>query len=206
MNFCSNCGEQLASEIRFCPNCGRQVQPKRDPLGSAVIPDAERKKKGNFWTIAFVVLAVFFIVPTIANVGGGSDSSGQNLFGVRDTVQFSSGLEFTVLTVKQTGVDQPDSFFVDEPRGRLVEVTVRILNGDSEAVTISSGDFIGLGNGVEYESAGITDSRGGSALLEELNPGIAESFDVYFDVPRGTGLEGISFRPSLFSSAVEVFF
>jgi hypothetical protein len=127
-------------------------------------------------------------------------------FGIRENVRLTSGVEFSVLSVSQSGVEVPDSFLIDDPRGRLVSITVRISNYSSETITVSRGDFTGLGNGAEFDSSGITEASGDSAFLEDLSPGISSTFRVYFDVPIGRDLDGLIFRPSLFSGSAEIAF
>ena len=45
MNFCSNCGKELAGDSSFCPNCGLRVVDIKETLeykhGAKVVKEAD---------------------------------------------------------------------------------------------------------------------------------------------------------------------
>jgi hypothetical protein len=117
MPFCSNCGSPM--EGNFCAKCGTRTgstatagssPPAATPMATTPGPGAPQKKKGPlFWIL--VVVAAFFVLTSIAVIGGGL---------------------FVVHKVKQAGID-PE--LIEKNPGLAAAKMIAAMNPDVEVVS-----------------------------------------------------------------------
>lgn len=223
--FCSSCGNEFQADQKFCSSCGSP----RDPGGSAKeknevngsvdsISPAKKKSNVSTWiTLAIAGLVVYIFLSAAFSSDSESDTSSPAVEGnnspaqsgdsseIRsNSVRTEEGLSVRLYRINDNALD-PDSFFIDEPKGKLVVATLNISNDGNETYTINSLDFKGLSQGAEYDVSGILDSSGEYVLLDDINPGLSESLEIYFDLPRARDLEGVLFQPNLFSEEYKLF-
>ena len=223
--FCTSCGNELQVDQKFCSSCGSPTDSgdstkEKNELNGSEDTVSPTKKKSNIstWiTLAIAGLVVYVFLSAAFSSVSESDTSSPAVEGnsslaqsgdsseIRtNSVRTEEGLSVRLYRIDDEALD-PDNFFIDEPKGKLVVATLNISNDGNETYTINSLDFKGLSQGAEYDVSGILDSSGEYVLLDDINPGLSESLEIYFDLPRGRELEGVLFQPNLFSEEYELF-
>ncbi|GAA2175403.1 hypothetical protein GCM10009846_25170 [Agrococcus versicolor] len=112
----------------------------------------------------------------------------------------SNGWDFTVVSVGAAQEAVGAGALSTPAQGVYVPVTVTIVNTSNEAQFLSS-DSVAIvdANGAEYSAdtvAGVYDDT--AIPLGDVNPGIALTGPVYFDVPDGTTPTAVTFTGGLF--------
>ncbi|MBH0115954.1 hypothetical protein I6E52_03755 [Salinibacterium sp. NG253] len=125
--------------------------------------------------------------------------------GIGDTITTDDGVEITLLSITPDATS-PDDYFASEVRGTLVAVSMSMVNGTNEAVTISGGSVKGFIGEAEYEASRIYGTESGDwYALEDINPGLTAAFTAYIDVPADTDLDTVSYTTELFFGEGVVF-
>jgi predicted nucleic acid-binding Zn ribbon protein len=223
--FCTACGKELQPEQKFCSNCGSQATSEdstndQNEINSSLNPSSSTKKNSSVstWVTLAIAGLVVFVFLSAAFSSGSEEDDSSGLFEENsspsqssksaeirsNSVRTEEGLSVRLYRIDED-TPEPDSFFIDEPKGKLVVATLNISNDGNETYTINSLDFKGLSQGAEYDVSGILDSSGEYVSLDDINPGLSESLEIYFDLPQTRDLEGVLFQPNLFSDEYELF-
>lgn len=118
--------------------------------------------------------------------------------GVGDTITTDDGVEITLLSITPDATS-PDDYFASEVRGSLVAVSMTMVNGTNEAVTISGSSVNGFIGEAEYEASRIYGTESGDwYALEEINPGLTAAFTAYIDIPADAALDSVTYTTELF--------
>lgn len=116
--------------------------------------------------------------------------------GIGDTVTTSDGVSVTIVEVAY-GVDTPNNWIVDEPKGELASIRLEIFNGGDEPMSISSSSLVALVDEAEYSAAAVFGDDGEWYVYEDLNPQLGVGITAYFDVPPQASFTGAVFETSI---------
>ncbi|MBH0008918.1 hypothetical protein [Salinibacterium sp. SWN1162] len=197
-------------------------------LGAFIVSIVALTRKGQGKTMALIALIVSFLfwiisifvgiavvatavseslddAPSIsapdtadADADAGTDAEPAAAAGIGDTITTDDGVEITLLSITPNATS-PDDYFASEVRGSLVAVSMSMVNGTNEAVTISGGSVNGFIGEAEYEAARIYGTESGDwYALEEINPGLTAAFTAYIDIPADATLDSVSYTTELF--------
>jgi hypothetical protein len=131
-------------------------------------------------------------------------SESDGLFGVGETATTSDGVEVLVFSVAY-GVNTPNEWIIDAPKGELAAVEMEIFNGAEEQINLSTSSVIAYIDGLEYEASALFGPDGEWYLYEDVNPRLGATFSVYFDIPPGAKIEQIEFVSAAFFGESVVF-
>jgi len=157
-------------------------------------------------SIISIVAAASLAKTTIDNLPDYSDmDTVTTSVGVGELAETESGLGYTVNSL-ECGIGTVGADYLTvEPTGEFCKVDVTFINNSDEPAYFLSSDgtaFIGTSeysadsSATSYAAYAEGDEDG--AYLDQVNPGIEVSSDLYFDVPAGTQPDRIEF--SSFSS------
>ena len=177
----------------------------------------------GIFSILSIVLSIISIIASAALVKGAADQFGDlndvgtitSSVGVGELAETESGLGYTVNSL-ECGIGTVGADYLTvEPTGEFCKVDVTFINNSDEPVYFLASDGTAFIGTAEYSAdssatsyAAYAEGEEDGAYLDEVNPGIEVSTDLYFDVPVGSQPDRIEFSnfANFLDGAVEVTF
>lgn len=122
-------------------------------------------------------------------------------YAIGEEVPGPDGVMFTVTSTKCGLATVGESFMQEKASGQFCAVSLTVTNQGTKPREVTALDLVGLVRGSEYEAKVSVSTIGNEYFFNTVNPGLAISGVLYYDVPASATLDQLRVDTSSLASA-----